>query len=36
MSISSIYKDGYSWVEIPDEEWDRAVFNTFIQGMDVG
>jgi hypothetical protein len=33
--FKSIYKDGYSWVEIPDDEWDRAMFSTFYQGIDV-
>jgi hypothetical protein len=37
MSIfKSIYEQGYSWVEIPDELWERAEFCMYINGMDVG
>ena len=33
--IKSIYQDGYSWVEIPDEVWLRAKFSTYINGMNI-
>lgn len=33
--IRTIYEEGYSWVEIPDELWSTAVFTTYINGMDI-
>ena len=32
----SILEDGYSWVEIPDELWDKAEFTEYHRGMDIG
>jgi hypothetical protein len=34
--IKSIFEDGYSWVEIPDELWARAEFSTVMFGRNVG
>jgi hypothetical protein len=34
--IKTVYENGYSWVEIPDEDWLRAEFSTYINGMDIG
>ena len=35
MPIRTVYEDGYSWVEIPDEQWANAEFTDFIHGMEV-
>ena len=34
-SIKSIYEDGYWWVEIPDELWEKRQYATYYAGMDV-
>lgn len=33
--IRSVFEDGYSWVEIPDEVWYRATLMTYVNGMDI-
>jgi hypothetical protein len=32
--IQTVYEDGYSWVEIPDELWKNAEFFTYFNGVD--
>lgn len=34
--MRTVFKDGYSWVEIPDAAWKRAEFCDYIQGMEIG
>ena len=35
-NIKSIYEDGYWWVEIPDELWEKRQYATYYAGMDIG
>lgn len=35
MTIRTVFEDGYSWVEIPDELWTTRQYNTYYNGMDV-
>jgi hypothetical protein len=33
--IKTVYYQGYSWVEIPDDVWKRAEFSEYINGRGV-
>ncbi len=34
--IKTVFDQGYSWVEIPDELWERVEFTEYMFGRDVG
>lgn len=33
--MRTVYEDGYSWVEVPDEVWAKAKFTTYFNGMEI-
>jgi hypothetical protein len=33
--IKTVYEDGFSWVEIPDDLWDQKETHTYINGMEI-